>query len=406
MILKNKTILLGVSGGIAAYKACMICSQLTQAGATVKVILTKAATQFVQPLTFQALSRQPVYVDTFDEKHPEVVSHIDLADHADLFLVAPATANVIGKLANGIADDMLSTTLLATRAPIWIAPAMNGHMLQNPAVQENIRRLQRRGIHFVQPGEGQLACGYVGQGRLAEPEEIIQQVLTYFATEQETSPEEREWWQGKRVLITAGPTREEIDPVRYISNYSSGKMGYALAGQARKLGAEVTLVSGPVDLEQPHGVRLIPVQSAEEMFQAVVSQFNDIDVVIKAAAVADYKPAEKATQKMKKSEELLTLTLEKTPDILQYLGSIKKDQILVGFAAETNLVEEYAMQKLERKNADFIVANDVTQEGAGFGTDTNIVTIYHSSGKKVSLPMLRKEEVALKILETVAKNDA
>ncbi len=283
---------------------------------------------------------------------------------------------------------------------------MNGHMLQNPAVQENIHRLRRRGIHFVQPGEGQLACGYVGQGRLAEPEEIIQHVLTFFGAEQEALSMEREWWQGKRVLITAGPTREEIDPVRYISNYSSGKMGYALAGQARQLGAEVTLVSGPVDLEQPHGVTLISVQSAEEMFRAVVNQFDDIDVVIKAAAVADYKPAEKATQKMKKSEELLTLTLEKTTDILQYLGSVKKDQILVGFAAETNLVEEYAMQKLERKNADFIVANDVTQEGAGFGTDTNIVTIYHSSGKKVSLPMLRKEEVALKILETVAKNDA
>jgi len=400
MNLKGKTIVLGVSGGIAAYKACTICSQLTQLGATVKVILTASATKFVQPLTFQILSRQAVYVDTFAEEHPEVVSHIDLADHADLFLVAPATANVIGKLAHGIADDMLTTTLLATRAPIWIAPAMNGNMLAHQAVQDNMRTLRNRGVRFIEPGEGLLACGYVGQGRLSEPEQIIEQVLLYFSA---PKLPEQEWWRGKNVVITAGPTREEIDPVRYISNHSSGKMGYAIAEQAAGLGANVTLVSGPVSLSAPSQVNLIQVQSSEEMLQAVLKQYDQADVVIKAAAVADYRPTEVASQKLKKKDDILTLTLEKTTDILHHLGQIKKEQILVGFAAETNQVDEYAQQKLKRKNADFIVANDVTKEGAGFGTDTNIVTIFHSSGQQISLPMLSKKELGLKILEVVAK---
>lgn len=417
MSIQGKRIILGVSGGIAVYKAAAICSQLTQKGADVRVIMTEAATKFVQPLTFQTLSRHHVYTDTFHEADPTVVSHIDLADHADLVLVAPATANVIGKLANGIADDMLSTTLLATEAPVWLAPAMNGHMLNHPAVQQNLATLRSRGVRMVQPGEGLLACGYVGKGRLAEPDDIIAQVLQYFEA---FAPEDgslkmnqalqeagsKRWWENKKVLVTAGPTREEIDPVRYLSNYSSGKMGYALAQAAAQLGANVTLVSGPVNLPQPEQVDFVPVKSTEDMYQAVLSRYSDVDVVIKAAAVADYKPVQVASQKMKKTGERLVLELQKTTDILQTLGQQKQHQILIGFAAETNDVEAHALQKLDKKNLDFLVANDVTLDGAGFGTDTNIVTIYHQSGTKLELAKLSKQEVAEKVLETVAKQYA
>jgi phosphopantothenoylcysteine decarboxylase/phosphopantothenate--cysteine ligase len=400
MSLQGKIIVLGVSGGIAAYKAATICSQLKQRGADVRVIMTESATKFVQPLTFQTLSRHQVYTDTFDEVQPSVVSHIDLADHADLVLVVPATANVIGKLSNGIADDMLSTTLLATEAPIWMAPAMNGHMLNHPAVQENITKLRARGVQMIEADEGQLACGYVGKGRLADPEVIIEEVQNYFM---ETPSLYEKWWKGKKVIVTAGPTREEIDPVRYISNYSSGKMGYAIAEEAAKLGAHVTLVSGPVSLKAPSLVDLVPVNSTEEMLQAVNSMFDSVDVVVKAAAVVDYKPAEVAKQKLKKTEDTFVITLQRTSDILQQLGEKKKGQILIGFAAETNKVEEYALLKLKKKNLDFIVANDVTAEGAGFGTDTNIATIYHKSGDKVALPLLEKSKVAYRLLKTVAE---
>jgi phosphopantothenoylcysteine decarboxylase/phosphopantothenate--cysteine ligase len=407
-------IVLGVSGGIAAYKAATICSQLKQKGADVRVIMTKSATQFVQPLTFQTLSRHYVYTDTFDEADPAVVSHIDLADHADLFLISPATANIIGKLANGLADDMLSTTLLATEAPVWMAPAMNGHMLNHPAVQDNMRKLVERGVRMVSPGEGLLACGYVGKGRLAEPELIIAEVENYFrypspspslAQSEMMTPtpsSQDSWWKGKKILVTAGPTREEIDPVRYLSNYSSGKMGYAIAEMAVALGAKVTLVSGPVSLPAPEQVDLIAVSTTEEMYQAVLNKYDDMDVVIKAAAVADYQPTQVTEEKIKKTGDTLVLTLKKTKDILQSLGQLKKKQILVGFAAETNNVEEFALKKIEKKNLDFVVANNVTLEGAGFGTDTNVVTIYHSSGKKIELPLLNKKEVALQVLRTVA----
>lgn len=410
MSLQGKLIVLGVSGGIAAYKAATICSQLKQKGADVRVIMTKSAAQFVQPLTFQTLSRHHVYIDTFEEADPNVVSHIDLADHADLFLISPATANVIGKLANGIADDMLLTTLLATEAPVWMAPAMNGHMLSHPAVQENISKLEERGVRMVQPGEGQLACGYIGKGRLAEPEEIIAEVEGYFNSIEHISTSvpapQDSWWQGKKLLITAGPTREEVDPVRYLSNYSSGKMGYAIAQAAIALGAQVTLVSGPVSLTAPDGVHLIPVQSTEEMYEAVMKEYEQSDVVIKAAAVADYQPVQIENKKIKKSEETLVLNLKKTKDILHTLGQQKKDQILVGFAAETDRIEENALKKLKKKNLDFVVANDVTTEGAGFGTETNLVTVYSRTGNKVEIPIMSKLEVAKHLLRTVAEANA
>lgn len=404
MSLQGKKIALGVSGGIAAYKAAIICSQLKQLGAEVKVIMTTSATKFVQPLTFQTLSGQHVYIDTFEEKDPSVVSHIDLADHTDLFLIAPATANILGKLANGLADDMLSTTLLATEAPIWVAPAMNGHMLQHPAVQENIHTLLKRGIRFLHSGEGLLACGYVGQGRLLEPEQILEEVKNYFNLDPEAQDSTlTSWWKGKNVLITAGPTREEIDPIRYISNYSSGKMGYALAEVASQYGAKVTLISGPVSIQAPARVELIPIQTTCDMYDAVLAHYEQADVVIKAAAVADYQADHIAPQKIKKNDQHLILTLKKTRDILKTLGEKKKKQILIGFAAETTDVEEHALQKIKKKNLDFIVANNVTTEGAGFGTDTNIVTIYKKSGEKRELPLQSKRNVAKNILQMVAE---
>lgn len=401
--LKDKTIVLGVTGGIAAYKACHICSRLQQKGAQVKVIMTRAATRFVQPLTFQTLSHHHVYVDVFEEENPEVVAHIDLADHADLVLVAPATANIIGKLANGIADDMLSTTLLATEAPIWMAPAMNGHMYAHPAVQENMEKLMQRGVKFIDPHSGMLACGYVGKGRMAEPEEIISLVEDYFQTEPALT-----WWEGKKVLVTAGPTQEPLDPVRFISNHSSGKMGYALAGQLLEAGAEVILVSGPTKERPPQDPRLtlVKVVTAEEMYQAVMERFSHVDVVIKAAAVADYQPVEKAAHKMKKKEEELIIRLKRTKDILAELGRLKERQILIGFAAETDDVETYAKTKLKQKNLDFIVANDVSQEGIGFHSDANAVTIFSRQGDKVDIPVMSKKDVAYQILKVVAESYA
>ncbi|WP_202079908.1 bifunctional phosphopantothenoylcysteine decarboxylase/phosphopantothenate--cysteine ligase CoaBC [Caldalkalibacillus salinus] len=402
MSVEGKLIVLGVSGGIAAYKAATVCSQLKQKGADVRVIMTESATKFVQPLTFQALSRHHVYTDTFEEADPSVVSHIDLADHADLFLVAPATANVIAKLANGQADDMLSTTLLATQAPVWMAPAMNGHMYDHPAVQDNMNTIRNRGVKLIAPGEGLLACGYVGKGRLPEPNDLIQEVEAYFSRGHETT---RRWWGEKKVLVTAGPTRENLDPVRYISNYSSGKMGYALAQAAAEAGAKVTLVSGPVSLTPPPQVEVINVTSTQEMYEAVSSRFEQVDVVIKAAAVVDYQPAEVAEQKIKKAGETMTLQLTKTKDILKTLGARKTDQILVGFAAETTNIEEHASQKLEKKNLDYIVVNDVTQQGAGFGTDTNIAAVLHRSGTKETWSLRSKAVLAHNILGHIAEQE-
>ncbi|EGL82609.1 phosphopantothenoylcysteine decarboxylase/phosphopantothenate/cysteine ligase [Caldalkalibacillus thermarum TA2.A1] len=409
MGVKGKTIVLGVTGGIAAYKACIICSQLQQKGARIRVIMTHSATRFVQPLTFQTLSHHHVYTDTFEEHDPSGVAHIDLADEADLFLIAPATANIIGKLANGIADDMLSTTLLATQAPVWMAPAMNGHMYEHPAVQENITKLKVRGVHLIEPGSGLLACGYVGKGRMAEPEEIISAVEQYFETgnpqgEPVGDKAVKHWWQGKRVLVTAGPTQEPLDPVRYLTNHSSGKMGYALTKVLAGMGAEVVLVSGPTALDVPQGVKeYISVVTADEMYQAVLRHYSSVDAVFKAAAVADYHPLNKSEQKIKKDAEEITITFKKNKDILKALGERKKGQILVGFAAETHDLDIYARAKLQNKNLDFIVANNVSKEGAGFGTDTNAVTIYDRWGGKVDVPLLPKEEVAYQIVKVVAE---
>lgn len=394
-MLTGKTILLGISGGIAAYKAATICSRLTQAGAKVRVIMTESATKFIAPLTLQTLSRHPVYLDTFDEFDPSVVAHIDAADSADLVLVAPATANIVGKMANGIADDFLSTMLLATTAPVIVAPAMNVHMYAHPAVERNMALLAERGVRFVEPGTGLLACGYVGKGRLSEPEEIVAVVQRFFASRSELA--------GKTVIVTAGGTVERLDPVRFLTNDSSGKMGFAFAEAAANRGADVTLIAGRTTAPPIDGVKLVRVESAEQMLHAVLERYDAADLVIKAAAVADYRPVEQAPTKIKKSEEKLVLELERTTDILKTLGERKTHQFLVGFAAETERVAEYAMSKLVRKNCDLLVANDVSREGAGFNVDTNVVQLYGKEGLLESLPQLPKREVAERVLERIVQ---
>ena len=393
MMLTSKKILVCVTGGIAVYKAVALVSKLTQAGANVKVMMTKSAMEFVQPLSFQAMSRNDVYFDTFDEKDSSVIAHIDLADWADLVIVAPATANVIGKLANGIADDMVTTTILATTADVWIAPAMNVHMYENAAVIRNIAQLSNDGYQFIEPSEGFLACGYVGKGRLEEPEKIVQLVGMYFV------PKELPL-KGTKVVVTAGPTRERIDPVRFLTNFSSGKMGYAMAEAAASLGAKTILISGPVSLVPPTNVTLVSVESAKEMLDAVLLHFETASMVIKTAAVADYKPKEVYSKKMKKQAGDSALVLERTTDILLELGKRKKNQLLIGFAAETNDVIHYAKSKLVKKNADYIIANDVTEEDSGFGTDTNTVTLV---GKNIErqFPNQNKKELAMQLMETI-----
>ncbi|MED1794233.1 bifunctional phosphopantothenoylcysteine decarboxylase/phosphopantothenate--cysteine ligase CoaBC [Brevibacillus nitrificans] len=396
--LAGKRIVLGVSGGIAAYKAAALTSKLTQAGAIVHVILTENAQKFVQPVTFQALSHQPVHTDTFNEPDPHVISHIDLADKADLVLVAPATANIIGKIANGIADDMLTTTLLATKAPVMVAPAMNVNMYGHPAVQANMEKLVQYGYRFVEPGVGLLACGWIGKGRLAEPEEIVEAVAAFFAEQNQPRPQD---FQDKLVLVTAGPTREKIDPVRYITNHASGKMGYAIAEAARDRGARVVLVSGPTALPKPTGVQFVGVESVQEMFDAVMEYLPESDIVIKSAAVSDYRPKTVQEHKMKKGDGPLVLALDKAPDILRTVGERKTKQFVVGFAAETQDVIKYAQDKLEKKNLDMIVANNVLAEGAGMGSDTNIVTLLTRAGEIVELDKLSKRDVADKLLDAV-----
>lgn len=398
VMLSTKKILLCVSGGIAVYKAVALVSKLSQAGAEVKVMMTESATKFVQPLSFQVMSRNDVYTDTFDEKDSRVIAHIDLADWADLIIVAPATANVIGKLANGIGDDMVTTTLLATKTKVWIAPAMNVHMYDNPAVKRNISTLAEDGYEFIEPSEGFLACGYVGKGRLEEPEKIVNLVETYFQPKYLPL-------KGRKVVISAGPTRERIDPVRFLTNFSSGKMGYALAEAAVMLGADTTLVSGPVSLTKPIGVKLIEVESAEHMLQAVLAHFDDAQIVIKTAAVADYRPKEIHPHKMKKQPGDTVLDLERTTDILWTLGQQKKDQLLIGFAAETNDVEKYAKEKLNRKNADYIVANDVTQPDSGFGTDTNTVVVIGQNEYEKHFSNMSKKELAVELLKTIVERE-
>lgn len=397
-MLKGKKILLAVTGGIAVFKAVALTSQLVKKGASVKVMMTQAAKQFVAPLSFQAISRQPVYDDTFDEKVPTKIAHIDLADWADYIVVAPATANIIGKLANGIADDLISTTLLAvTKAKIFIAPAMNVHMYHHFAVQKNIETLKQHGYEFIEPNEGYLACGYVGKGRLAEPEQIIAKL------EETALIQNRRLLEGKNVLVTAGPTQEFVDPVRYFTNRSSGKMGYAIAETAAAFGANVILISGPTALKSPENVYTIRVTAAEEMYQAVMAHYPKSDIVIKSAAVADYRPKQVYSEKMKKKDGDLVIELERTTDILAELGKQKKHQFLVGFAAETENVEQYALGKLKRKNLDFIVANDVTEPGAGFQGDTNKVIFIARDGEIKRLPLLTKKEVAARLMEEIAK---
>ncbi|MFZ3576551.1 bifunctional phosphopantothenoylcysteine decarboxylase/phosphopantothenate--cysteine ligase CoaBC [Virgibacillus sp. DJP39] len=398
--MQNKNILLGVSGGIAAYKACSLTSKLTQAGANVRVMMTENASEFVSPLTFQALSRNPVYIDTFDEKNPQKIAHIDVADWADIAIIAPATANSIGKLANGIADDMLSTTLLATEADVYIAPAMNVHMYAHPAVIKNMKQLEQWNYYFIEPGSGFLACGYVGKGRLEEPESIIDTVVNHQNSKKIQGP-----MNGKKVLVSAGPTREQIDPVRFFTNRSSGKMGFAIAEAAAELGAEVTLVTGPVNLETKNtSIKRVDVITSEEMYQAMHDHFDDKDVVIKAAAVADYRPKHTFIEKLKKQSGNWNVEMERTQDILQSLGEIKNKQFLVGFAAETTQPLEYGLKKLQKKNLDAIVINNVSSEGAGFEGDTNIATYVNESLNPEEIPLTTKKEMALKLLELILRD--
>jgi phosphopantothenoylcysteine decarboxylase / phosphopantothenate---cysteine ligase len=397
-MLKGKKVLLAVSGGIAAYKACTLTSKLVQVGVEVKVMMSESAKQFVTPLTFQALSRNPVYDWTFHEPDPTKIAHIDLADWADLVMVAPATANVIGKLANGIADDMITTTLLATKADIYLAPAMNVNMYQHPAVQKNIATLKDYGYSFVEGESGYLACGWTGKGRMAEPESLFG-VIEHALSEDVTGSNQP--LKGKQVVITAGPTQEKIDPVRYFTNHSTGKMGYAVARAAKQAGATVTLISGPTQLPEPTGVNVVHVTTAEEMFNAVMSVYTDADIVIKSAAVADYRPKETFDQKRKKQPGQWSVEMERTKDILHTLGERKASQILVGFAAESEHVEDYAIQKLEKKNLDLIVANNITTPGAGFKGDTNIVTILSKDGLTKRYDQQSKGEVASRIIDEI-----
>lgn len=393
-MLKDRKILVCVSGGIAVYKAVALVSKLAQAGANVKVIMTASAKEFVTPLSFQVMSRNDVFFDTFDEKDSKVIAHIDLADWADLILVAPATANVIGKVANGLADDMVTTTILASTADVWFAPAMNVDMYANQAVMRNIDRLAQDGYRFIEPSEGFLACGYVGKGRLEEPEVIVETIRQHFTPKKLPL-------QGKKVVVTAGPTIERIDPVRYVSNFSSGKMGYSMAEAARDLGAETVLISGPVALNRPTGIQVIDIESAEEMYEAVRSQFDDADMVIKSAAVADYKPASIHDQKMKKSDDDAVIEMTRTTDILKTIGALKQQQILVGFAAETEDVLAYGQKKLQKKNLDYIIVNDVTDPGGGFGSDTNVVTLLSKNGTAQSFEQMAKPQLAKQLLELI-----
>ncbi|MHB1126156.1 MAG: bifunctional phosphopantothenoylcysteine decarboxylase/phosphopantothenate--cysteine ligase CoaBC [Bacillota bacterium] len=395
-MLTGKTVVLGVTGGIAAYKAADIVSQLVKLGAQVHVLMTQTAARFISPLTLRTLSGNPVSLELFSEPQVGKVHHIELAEQADLFLVAPATANFLGKVSHGIADDLLTTTIMATRAPVLVAPAMNVHMYNHPLCQENIRRLKGIGYNFVDPAVGVLACGDFGRGKLAPVEEIIARTCTILSGPRDLA--------GRTVLVTAGGTQEAIDPVRYIGNRSSGKMGYALAKAAHERGAKVILVSGPVALEPPSGVETVQIESALEMHRVVTERFPEVDVVIKAAAVADFRPVVAAPEKIKKKGNNLVIELLENPDILKELGERKREgQILVGFAAETNDLIRHAAEKIKRKNLDMIVANDVTGEGAGFGTDTNVVTLLFADGKIESIPMLPKEEVAHRIFDAVGQ---
>ncbi|MFC2638699.1 MAG: bifunctional phosphopantothenoylcysteine decarboxylase/phosphopantothenate--cysteine ligase CoaBC [Mitsuokella sp.] len=394
MTFAGKNIVLGVTGSIAAYKAVEIASRLKKAGASIHVIMTREAKEFVTELTFREITGCPVASNMWDKVHAYNVEHIALAKLADLVLVAPATANVIAKLACGIADDMLTATLLATRAPIVVAPAMNTNMYENRITQRNLAELKSRGIQVIEPASGQLACGTSGKGRLPEPHEIIAALEGLICAGMPLA--------GTRILVTAGGTIEPLDPVRYLGNRSTGRMGYAIAAEAVRRGAAVTLISGPSVLPEPAGVSRTMVETAREMHDAVLAAYNDVDVVIKAAAVADYRPKTAAKNKIKKQDGEITLVLTRNPDILLELGEKKQHQILVGFAAETQNIERYAREKLQKKNLDFLVANDVSEKGAGFGVETNHVKLFSADGSVQEYPLMQKQELAGIILDHIA----
>ena len=401
-MLNQKKVAVYVTGGIAAYKALLFVRLLIKEGAQVKVAMTQSACQFVSPLTFQVLTKEKVMVDTFDENDPSVVQHIHFADWTELAIVIPATANTIAKIAHGIADNFVTSALLATTAPKVIVPAMNEHMWENPAIVRNCAQLQKDGVSIIEPAEGFLAEGYSGKGRLPEPEKVLQQIKELNLFEEEDKS-----LFGKKVLITAGGTKERIDPVRYISNDSSGKMGYALAEDAVKKGAEVILISATTALPVPNGVKMEYVESAREMQEKVFEYFSETDIAIMVAAVSDYRVKEPATQKMKKTdgEDEITLTLVKNPDILKQLGSLKKEgQTVIGFAAETHQVIEFAKQKLVKKNADFIIANDVSDQTIGFGSDMHQVTILSKNGDEILLPKVSKNILAKEIWNHLVPN--
>ncbi|MBR5913266.1 MAG: bifunctional phosphopantothenoylcysteine decarboxylase/phosphopantothenate--cysteine ligase CoaBC [Selenomonadaceae bacterium] len=420
--LEGKNILLGVTGGIAAYKSVEIASRLKKLGANVKVIMTQSATEFVTPKTFQEITKNPVAVEMFANITDFDENHIALANFADVVLIAPATANFLAKVAHGIADDLLTTTILATPAQMIFAPAMNTVMWENVATQDNLKILLRRDIKIIEPATGNLACGTIGKGRLPEPEKICAEVVKFFnATQSDdedfqsvvtvsssfgeilTVREETEKLHGKKILVTAGGTVEPIDPVRYIGNRSSGRMGYEIAEAARLQGADVILISAKSELPAPKNVKFIKIETAEEMRTAVLNEFDTVDAVIMSAAVSDYRVKNVAAQKIKKSAETLTLELVKNPDILKELGQLKKSQVLIGFAAETENLLEYAQKKLAEKNLEMIVANNVTEEGAGFAVATNIATLIYRNGKIENFPKMTKAELAEKIIARVAE---
>ena len=394
-MLKNKTVLLGITGSIAAYKIANLASALVKQHADVHVIMTKNAVNFIHPITFETLTGNKCVTDTFDRNFTFEVEHISLAKKADVFLIAPASANVIGKLANGIADDMLTTTALACTCPMLLSPAMNTNMYKKPVVQDNLEKLAHYGYSVIQPASGYLACGDTGEGKMPEPETLLQHILMTAAFEKDLA--------GKKILVTAGPTQEAIDPVRYITNHSSGKMGYALAKIAAMRGADVTLISGPTALTPPLGVKTVPIRSAKEMFDAVTAVSDQQDIVIKAAAVADYRPAQVAENKLKKKDSEMSIALERTDDILAYLGSRKKTgQFLCGFSMETENMLENSRAKLKKKNLDMIAANNVKMAGAGFQGDTNILTLITPT-EEIQLEMMSKEAAAGQILDCIIK---
>lgn len=394
-MLEGKHIVLGVTGSIAAYKIASLASMLKKKQADVTVIMTQNATNFINPITFETLTGNKCLVDTFDRNFRYSVEHVALAKQADVFLVAPASANVIAKAANGLADDMLTTTLLACTCPKIVAPAMNTRMFQNEIVQDNLKRLEHYGMEVIHPASGYLACGDTGEGKMPEPE-VLYEYIVKALTPKDMS--------GRHVLVTAGPTQEKMDPVRYISNHSTGKMGYAIAEQAMRRGADVTLVSGRVSIQPPIGVHVVPIVSAADMAQAVKERADEQDIIIKAAAVADYRPADVSDEKVKKKDDSLSLALERTEDILAYLGAHRREgQFLCGFSMETEHMIENSRAKLEKKNIDMIVANNLKQKGAGFGTDTNVVTLL-TREETVELPMMSKEEVADALLDYIMEH--